>query len=219
MNNGNGYYLNHGILDSKNLIYCYEGNCNSIVSNSGYYINKNSEVTECDSSQCIPFSPDYIQSCKSNVNEIISTRYGYKYCNNNTLVQMNSEAQYYPLSDISADEDTYPVSVSSGDDTILIRVDRYSASQYLTTGMYKYINIYYFEINYYHYYYDIINCILILWILIINSIYINFKLLGICVNDDNTQDYTCKFTGPTLYICNNSTESCKYGPLSGKLLV
>ena len=38
------------------------------------------------------------------------------------------------------------------------------------------------------------------------------------MNEVNTRDNTCKFTSPTLYICTNENESCKYGQLTGKNL-
>jgi len=132
--NNNGYYLNHGTLGS-NLIYCEDGNCNTLPNGNGFFMNDYSEINECSSSQCQPFEPNNVQSCKYNTNEIILSNDEYKYCNQETQIQFKSEIQYYPLSNISTNPGKYPENIISGGDTILIKVDRYSASQYITSGI------------------------------------------------------------------------------------
>jgi hypothetical protein len=168
-NGSNGYYLNSGTQDSSQLIYCNDDKCKIMKMSNGYFINSDGEAIKCESSKCTPFEV-VSKTCDNHNNELIGSKGYMKYCNKDTEVEFTYEDQFYPLTNVSATESVYPGSISTGEDTILIKIDRFSATQYITNG--------------------------------------------ICVNEVNTRDNTCKFTSPTLYICTNENESCKYGQLT-----
>jgi len=128
-----GYLLNSGDKDSSSLIYCDKTNC-SIEKKDGYFINSlNQYIIKCESSYC--YISDEGSSCENNNNEAIlyydrkleTLKYGY--CNGSQEVKFLDTDQYYPLSNINASSH-YPI-INSGRDTILIKIDKYSATQYI----------------------------------------------------------------------------------------
>lgn len=128
-----GYFLNYGDEDSSNLIYCDENSktC-KIEKKDGYFINNLDQyIIKCESSLC---NLTEGSSCENNNNEAISYYDSnleadkFVYCHGSKEIQFLETDKYYPLSNVKASS-KYPI-INSGDETILIKVDKYSATQY-----------------------------------------------------------------------------------------
>jgi len=128
-----GYYINNGIEAPLNqLIYCNGNNCSFSTNDDGYFINSEYESTICGSSECEQFKEG--SECSRNSNEIILDSSGFlKYCKYSTVIDFLNVEQYYPLENINATNSRYPKQITSGSDTILLKISNlYSVTQYIT---------------------------------------------------------------------------------------
>lgn len=129
-----GYYFNTEDEKSNNLLYCsindeYYMNCEISEQENGYFINSyNNDVIKCNNSICDKFSPG--NSCINNDNEIImENNYPY-FCHENELLNFLDIDHYYELPNVNASS-IFPT-VKKGNDSILLKISRYSVSQYIT---------------------------------------------------------------------------------------
>lgn len=132
----NGYYFNSGTLETSNIIHCINDTCEITPYNNGFFLNnRQNEIMRCESGTCSLKTIDYKTSCKHHENELVKSYEGIKYCSNETPVSFKNEDQFYPLSNITVNNNVYPGRITSGKGTILIKIDEYSASQYITEGI------------------------------------------------------------------------------------
>ncbi|OUM68766.1 hypothetical protein PIROE2DRAFT_3455 [Piromyces sp. E2] len=132
--NLHGYIINIINQDeNNNMVYCEE-ECQVVPKNNGYYINSNLEygVVKCESSICeFMEDEDIDEHCYRNYFEIIFDEDYFLYCHNLTLMDFPDEVQYFPVN-INVSASKFPVSISPGQDIILIRLGKYSVQQYIT---------------------------------------------------------------------------------------
>ncbi|OUM57859.1 hypothetical protein PIROE2DRAFT_17026 [Piromyces sp. E2] len=135
-NNGNicsksknvGYYLTY--FDPRNLIYCDASyKCTKSTLTDGFFINSlNMNVIKCSKGTC-----QYIikgKSCLSNPNDVILNTNKLYYCNDKSIIEFTNKERYYELNGIQASS-KYPI-IKEGSDIILLKIDKYSVTQYIT---------------------------------------------------------------------------------------
>jgi len=128
-----GYYINNGIEAPLNqLIYCNGNDCSFSTNDDGYFVNSEFDSAICGSSECESFKEG--SECSETSNEIILDSTGFlKYCRYNTAIDFLNVDQYYPLEKINAKNSRYPKQITSGSDTILLKISSlYSVTQYIT---------------------------------------------------------------------------------------
>eukprot|EP00833_Pecoramyces_ruminatium_P018294 jgi/Orpsp1_1/1192326/evm.model.d7180000092294.1 len=128
ISNKPGYYLN--IENSNTLIFCDESNgCKTSSESDGYFINSfNFDIVKCNKSNCEHINTT--TSCKNHQNEVIAHDNQLFYCHNDNEVSFSTTKKIYPLSNIKASK-LYP-NIEKGSDTILLKIDQYSVTQYIT---------------------------------------------------------------------------------------
>ncbi|OUM63261.1 hypothetical protein PIROE2DRAFT_10227, partial [Piromyces sp. E2] len=148
-----GYYFNDGSLESNKLIYCdgevndYQyNNCEIQEVDNGIFRNSdNSDVIECTDSECqvVDLGSQCIDDNKwriiknSKTNDLKYCRvdYGKDETNNSDdkiySTSFPDNIKYYKIKNINAKTSSYP-EMFSGGDYILIKVDQYSLTRYLT---------------------------------------------------------------------------------------
>lgn len=130
--NQQGYYLDNA--ESNKLVYCSTNNsCDISEYNDGYFINsQDNDVIKCNNSTCDLFIPG--SSCENHNNEIILYNEKLYYCHNEEMKDIINSNYYLELSNIKASS-IYPT-ISSGDDIILLNIDGFSITQYITESIY-----------------------------------------------------------------------------------
>ncbi|OUM63641.1 hypothetical protein PIROE2DRAFT_9784, partial [Piromyces sp. E2] len=126
--NKQGFYIENN--ESEDLIYCdNEKYCDTSSYSNGYFINsQNNEVIICSDSICTLFTPG--SSCDEHNNEIILDNEKLYYCHDNEKIDIIDSNYYLELSNINTN-DIYP-KISSGSDIILLYIDGFSVTQYIT---------------------------------------------------------------------------------------
>jgi len=117
------------------------------VSLEGYFINSyNKDVVKCKTNAdeneitCELFNPG--TSCSASTNGVILYNNVLSYCNEANQISFSSVSKYVTLSNIDASA-IYP-NIAKGKDTILLKIDNYSVTQYVTDyndGIYLFLNI------------------------------------------------------------------------------
>ncbi|ORX84879.1 hypothetical protein BCR32DRAFT_266028 [Anaeromyces robustus] len=136
-----GYYQYSVSSQSNDFIYCekiYDGgktsSCSIVTKENGYFTNSGDlDVIKCVDSNCEIISKSY--SCKNHNYEIIFNSYTdtFSYCMNNKEYKLNDEDKYYKLTDINP-EVIFPM-VEKGEEYILLKIDKYSVTQYVALGI------------------------------------------------------------------------------------
>ncbi|OUM63258.1 hypothetical protein PIROE2DRAFT_20691, partial [Piromyces sp. E2] len=131
-----GFYFVSSSEEEKEVYFCEKENtnlqCNSSDKIDGYYINSyNKEIIKCSNSICELFTSTS-SSCTINTNEVILLDNKLIYCNGIIKVDFLEYEQYVKLTSVSV-ASRYPI-VKSGNDNILLKLDRYSVTQYVTEG-------------------------------------------------------------------------------------
>lgn len=126
--NNAGYYLSSN--ETKELIECDISNkCTISNLSDGYFVNSlNNDVIKCINSVCNIINKG--KACNENPNEVILSLNRLYYCNNKNTIPFSSSDKYYELSNIDASS-KYP-EVVEGSDIILLRINKYSVTQYIT---------------------------------------------------------------------------------------
>lgn len=129
--NPEGYFLNLEDSQTNNLLFCNNNSCEISTQTNGYFINKLNDVIQCHNSKCNNFkAKEYCDS--DSYYQVILYKNSAYYCNRNNKISFPSTEKYYEISNISA-KSIYP-EVQYGNDIILIKIDKYSITQYLTNN-------------------------------------------------------------------------------------
>lgn len=125
-----GYYLNSENSNSK-LLYCNDKNdCKTSKESDGYFINSFSyNYIKCSKSKCSLIDPDI--SCNNHQYEVILHDNQLFYCYGKNEISFTDIAKYYSLSKVQASS-IYP-EITAGSDTILLKIDQYSVTQFITS--------------------------------------------------------------------------------------
>ncbi|ORX64242.1 hypothetical protein BCR32DRAFT_251223 [Anaeromyces robustus] len=128
-----GYMVNSLAKESNKLLYCIGNNvCEDFEAKYGYFFNdNNSDIIKCIDSHCEVIKQT---SCQNHKYEIIKGITGNLYCNKNDEKYIGSinieNSLYYEVEDIDASS-IYP-NINNGSDIILLKINKYSAIQYIS---------------------------------------------------------------------------------------
>ncbi|OUM57860.1 hypothetical protein PIROE2DRAFT_17027, partial [Piromyces sp. E2] len=128
-----GYYVNDDKDDySENLIFCNEDReCDISEESNGYFINSlNTDVIRCSNEKCKVLKKKG-STCENNENTVIVKNNKLLYCNYLNEVEFKDYEQYHKLENINL-KLVYP-RVQKGFDTMLLKIDKYSVTQYYNT--------------------------------------------------------------------------------------
>jgi len=144
-----GYFINSDSNNGNDLIYCNGNSCEVQTENHGYFINSNGEIIRCHASVCELLERIEVGStCVSHPNEVIYYNNNYnsfQYCNGNTEIDFPDEEFYIALNGIDSQSLDYPVTLNSGTEPVLLKIDQYSVKQVITDSngtLYLFLNIY-----------------------------------------------------------------------------
>jgi hypothetical protein len=131
-----GYFINSDSNNGNDLIYCNGNSCEVQTENHGYFINSNGEIIRCHASVCELLERIEVGStCVSHPNEVIYYNNNYnsfQYCNGNTEIDFPDEEFYIALNGIDSQSLDYPVTLNSGTEPVLLKIDQYSVKQVIT---------------------------------------------------------------------------------------
>lgn len=130
---GPGYYLAYINENEFYFYYCDSFNkCEKSSESDGYFINStDNTIIKCSNNNCIIFKNDS-NTCAYHYYEVIlySDKKPY-YCNGKKRISFsNSEIYYFKASSFDASS-IYPI-YNQGSDTILLKIDEYSVTQFIT---------------------------------------------------------------------------------------
>ncbi|OUM70291.1 hypothetical protein PIROE2DRAFT_1717, partial [Piromyces sp. E2] len=129
-----GYYIDLASNNFNDLIYCMNKSCNKKTENNGYYTNSDFDIITCNMGICI-VSSNYqtSETCNYRNAQLVSLPSAIKpvFCLNNKEIKLLDEESYYTINNIDA-RYTYP-NVVEGEDTIIVKIDKYSVTQQTTT--------------------------------------------------------------------------------------
>ena len=141
-----GYFINMFSKESNKLIYCTENKteqkieCIIVAKDNGYYVNYEigggSTLIKCANSVCKVQEYSYNNQ---NSNELFEVTTGFNsasfYDFNGGLLYFDEYGPYfYPLKGIDAKSSIFPEVIKKGSDTILLRIDQYSLTQYTSSS-------------------------------------------------------------------------------------
>ncbi|ORX78583.1 hypothetical protein BCR32DRAFT_270003 [Anaeromyces robustus] len=123
-----GYFINSESETFNDLIYCNNSGCEKTKKDDGYFVNSVNDVIICYNKQCSLNKNYNYSSCNTDDNiYLIKKNSEFYFCNGNTKVTFYDYEQYYSLSNVNANSFPY---YENGKDTILLKLDDYSISQY-----------------------------------------------------------------------------------------
>jgi len=124
--NNVGYFLDAKSSLSNKFIFCDNENCKTTTQSNGYFINSLPEVYICKNSLCETFYT--YENCENN-HEIIHDEGYFYFCLDDGRVSLSEAEKYFKISNISASS-IFP-KIENGIDDILIKIDKYSVTQYI----------------------------------------------------------------------------------------